>query len=154
MMRDRVARPASIRRTVVTATLVGCAALAGACDKDSILAPNGSELTLVVTSSTLPANGSIDVTAHLFRGGFATGGETGATAIVPGVGPPVRDDTIVTFVSTLGRVEPTQAKTFDGKVTVQLFGDGRAGTAKLTAFSGPATSTIDITITAVTETGR
>ena len=154
MMRDRVARPASIRRTVVTAALVGCAALTGACDKDSILAPNGSELTLVATSSTLPANGSIDVTAHLFRGGFATGGETGATAIVPGVGPPVRDDTIVTFVSTLGRVEPTQAKTFDGKVTVQLFGDGRAGTAKLTAFSGPATSTIDITITAVTETGR
>jgi len=153
MMRDRVARPASIRRTVVTAALVGCAALTGACDKDSILAPNGSELTLVATSSTLPANGSIDVTAHLFRGGFAAG-DQGATAIVPGVGPPVRDDTIVTFVSTLGRVEPTQAKTFDGKVTVQLFGDGRAGTAKLTAFSGPATSTIDITITAVTETGR
>lgn len=152
MMRDRVARLASIRRTVVTAALVGCAALTGACDKDSILAPNGSELTLVATSSTLPANGSIDVTAHLFRGGFATGDE--ATAIVPGVGPPVRDDTIVTFVSTLGRLEPTQAKTFDGKVTVKLFGDGREGTAKLTAFSGPATSTIDITITAVTGTSR
>ena len=153
MMRDRVARPASIRRTVVTATLVGCAALTGACDKDSILAPNGSEITLVATSSTLPANGSIDVTAHLNRGGFG-GGESGATAIVPGVGPPVRDDTIVTFVSTLGRLAPFEAKTVDGKVTVTLFGDGRAGTAKLSAFSGPASSTIDITITAVTETGR
>jgi hypothetical protein len=130
------------------AALAASLALSSACDKESILAPTGSELTLVASSSSVPANGSIDVTAHLFRGEF---GEDGITT---GGGPPVRDDTIVTFVTTIGRFEPAEAKTTDGKVTVRLVGDGRAGTATITAFSGAAVGQMDITITAAGDAAR
>lgn len=140
---------ARMTRHRILRTAVCCAALAiaSACEDVSILAPTGSELTLITNSASLPANGSLEITAVVLRGAFATG-EQGATAVVPGAGPPVRDDTVVTFITTLGHIEPTEAKTRDGKATVTLFGGGQSGTAKVTAFSGPAFGNLDITISA------
>ena len=83
-----------------------------------------------------------------FRGQF---GEDGVTT---GGGPPVRDDTIVTFVTTLGRFEPAEAKTTDGKVTVRFVGGGRAGAATITAFSGAAVGELEITVTAAGDAAR
>jgi hypothetical protein len=143
MMRHRI-----VRTTVCLAAL----ALASACDDIAILAPTGSELTLVTNSASLAANGSMEITAIVLRGQYAVG-EQGGTAVVPGGGPPVRDDTVVTFITTLGRIAPAEAKTRDGKATVTLFGDGRTGTATVTAFSGPAFSDLDITISAAATAG-
>jgi hypothetical protein len=140
---DRMTRHRIVRTAVCLASL----ALASACEDVAILAPTGSELTLVTNAASLPANGSLEITAIVLRGQFAVG-EQGNTGVVSGGGPPVRDDTVVTFVATLGRIVPAEAKTRDGKATVTLFGDGRTGTAKVTAFSGPAFSELDITISA------
>jgi hypothetical protein len=131
-------------RVISAIGVIAALAFSAACDETSILAPTGSELTLVAPTGTVAANGSLELTAHLFRGGYGAGD---AGTITPGVGPPVRDDTIVTFVTSIGRMEPAEAKTKDGRVTVRLVGDGRAGTAKITAFSGPAFGTLDIVIT-------
>ena len=48
------------------------------------------------------------------------------------------------FPATIGRIEPAEAKTRDGKATVTLFGNGQSGTAKVTAFSGAAFANLDI----------
>lgn len=121
------------------------------CEDSPFVAPTGTGITLAAASS-IPANGFTDISALLLRGGFSTG--TNGGAVTKGVGPPVKDDTVVSFITTLGHIEPPEAKTKDGQVTVTLFGDGVAGTAKVTAFSGSASTSIDITLTAAAQTGR
>jgi adhesin/invasin len=49
-------------------------------------------------------------------------------------------------VTTLGRLEPAEAKTSAGRATVRLIGDGRSGTATITAFSGAATNSVDVNV--------
>lgn len=146
---DRMAR----HRIVRTAVCLAALAVASACEDVAILAPTGSEMTLITNAASLAPNGSLDITAIILRGQFAVG-DQGGTAVTPGGGPPVRDDTVVTFVTTLGRIEPAEAKTRDGKATVTLSGDGRSGTAKVTAFSGAAFATLDIEIVAAGVTAR
>jgi hypothetical protein len=68
------------------------------------------------------------------------------TNTTAGGGVPVRDGTVVTFSTTLGRMQPAEATTVDGVATVRLLGDGRSGSATVTATSGPATETLPITI--------
>ena len=140
---DRMAR----HRIVRTAVCLAALAVASACEDVAILAPTGSEITLVTNAAALAPNGSLDITAIILRGQFAVG-DQGGTAVSPGGGPPVRDDTVVTFVTTLGRFEPAEAKTRDGRATVTLFGTGQSGTAKVTAFSGAAFANLDIEIVA------
>jgi hypothetical protein len=129
------------------ASLFTSAMFFSSCEDSPFVAPTGTGITLAAAGS-IPANGFTQITALLLRGGF------GAEAVTKGVGPPVKDDTVVSFITTLGRIEPSQAKTKDGQVTVTLFGDGHAGTAKVTAFSGSASSSIDITLTAATAAAR
>jgi hypothetical protein len=52
----------------------------------------------------------------------------------------------VTFTTSLGRLEPAEARTTSGRVTVRLYGDGRSGTATITAFSGSATESIEVPV--------
>jgi len=91
-----------------------------ACDKVPLTAPTESTIALFATGSSVPANGSIDI--------VATVTESSGTA--------VQNGTVVTFTTTLGSVSPAEARTNNGKVTVKLTGDGRSGTATVTAFSG------------------
>ncbi len=123
--------------------MVFAAIVSTACEDSPLLAPTGADLTLVANSASIPADGSLDITAIVAQGQF--GGDGGIT---DGGGPPVKDNTQVNFATTLGRLEPAIAKTTDGKATVKLVGEGRAGTARVTAFSGAAFSTIDITLAA------
>lgn len=106
-----------------------------------LLAPSGSTITLIIQTDALGVNGSTEIIAIVIEGEQQTSGGTGAGgATTPGVGNPVHNGTLVTFTTSLGRIEPVQARTTGGKATVTLFGDGRSGTATINAFSGVATA--------------
>jgi hypothetical protein len=96
----------------------------------------------------LPINGSADIVAVLVENGTtATGTGGDATAATPSTGNPVHNGTLVSFSTTLGRVEPAEAKTANGgQVTVKLIADGRSGVATITAYSGGASKTLTVNI--------
>jgi hypothetical protein len=97
---------------------------AAACDKVPLTAPTESTIALFATSTSIAATGATDIVA----------------TVTEQAGTPVQNGTVVTFTTTLGRIEPSEARTQNGKVTVRLTGDGRSGTAEITAFSGGAVS--------------
>ncbi len=98
--------------------------LAAACDKVPLLAPTDSVVTLSIDSTTVGLNG----TAELI-----------ATVIEPS-GTPVHNGTTVTFTTSMGVVEPREART-EGGVARAIFRSGtQSGTATITAFSGAARS--------------
>src|SRR6185503_18332794 len=85
-------------------------------------------------------------TAVIIEGGQTAGTGTTPGTVEAGVGTPVHDGTQVLFTTSIGRIEPAEAKTTNGRVTVKLFGDGRSGVAKVTAYSGAATSTVEVDV--------
>ncbi len=115
-------RPASLSAPL--AALVAFALSVAACDKVPLTAPTESTISLFATASSISATGSTDIVA----------------TVIESAGTPVQNGTVVTFTTTLGRIEPLDARTQNGKVTVKLSGDGRSGTATITAFSGGAIS--------------
>lgn len=123
-------------------TLTGVGSVA--CDKVPLVAPAGTVITLVSATNVLPINGSTDLVAVLIESG-STGTGTGNTS-TPSSGTAVHNGTLVTFTTSLGRIEPAEARTHNGRVTVKLTADGRSGTAKITAFSGSASKTLDVVI--------
>jgi Bacterial Ig-like domain (group 1)/PKD domain len=115
------------------------------CDKVPLLAPTGTVITLIPTSNTLSLNSQIDIVATVIENGAAAGTGTGSTTSA-GAGTPVQNGTVVTFTTTIGRIEPAEARTHNGKVTVRLISAGQSGTARVTAFSGGASSAIDVKV--------
>ncbi len=118
------------------------ALVATACERTPLVAPSGTALTLVAGTNVLPVNGQTEISAILIEGG--QGADQGTVAA--GTGTPVHNGTVVTFSTTLGRLEPAEVKTTNGRATVRLIGDGRSGTATVTAFSGPATDSVEINV--------
>src|SRR4029453_15427001 len=104
------------------------------CDKVPLLAPARSVIQLIPTSNTLSLNSQIDIVATVIENGAAAGTGTGSTTSA-GAGTPVQNGTVVTFTTTIGRIEPAEARTHNGKVTVKLISAGQSGTARVTAFS-------------------
>jgi adhesin/invasin len=93
------------------------------CTHVPLTAPTKSIIALY--ASTSPANdGSINLIA----------------TVTEEAGTPVQNGTVVTFTTTLGRLDPTSAETTNGQATVKFFSDGLSGTATVSAFSGGATS--------------
>ena len=121
MIARRVCAPGTWRLESVALLLVLAAM---GCDKVPLTAPTESTITLFATATSIAATGSTDIVA----------------TVVEQAGTPVQNGTVVTFTTTLGRIEPVDARTQNGKVTVKLLGDGRSGTAEITAFSGGAVS--------------
>ena len=126
------------------------------CDKVPLLAPTGSVITLFATAPTVPSNGSMEIVATVIEQGTAstptppangggTGTGTGGTTATstPGAGTPVHNGTVVTFTTTIGRIEPTEARTDNGQVRVRFHADGQSGTAVITAFSGGASGKLE-----------
>lgn len=116
------------------------------CEKMPLLAPAGTVITLVSAANFLPVNGSTDVVAVLIENGTTStgtgpGATTGASA-----GTPVHNGTLVSFTTSLGRIEPAEARTTNGRVTVKLVADGRSGTATVTAYSGSARQTVEVVV--------
>ncbi|MDP1568537.1 MAG: PKD domain-containing protein [Vicinamibacterales bacterium] len=96
------------------------AAVSASCDKVPLFAPSSSTITLTINRSTLPINGTAQVTA---------------TVIEP-AGTSVQNGTLVTFVSNLGTFDPPEAETQGGRATVTFLAGTRSGTAQLSATSG------------------
>jgi PKD repeat protein len=95
-----------------------------ACDKVPLTAPTESTITLFAAATSVSPNGSTDIVA----------------TVIEQAGTAVQNGTVVSFTTTLGRIEPAEARTQNGKVTVKLTADGRSGVAQVTAFSGGAAS--------------
>jgi PKD domain/Bacterial Ig-like domain (group 1) len=104
--------------------LVAVALSATACDKVPLTAPSESTITLFATATSVSSTGSTDIVA----------------TVIEQAGTPVQNGTVVSFTTTLGRIEPSEARTQNGKVTVKFTADGRSGLAEVTAFSGGAAS--------------
>lgn len=95
-----------------------------ACDKLPLTAPTESTIQLFATASSVPVDGAVDIVA----------------TVIEEAGTPVQNGTVVSFTTTIGAIDPADARTENGKVTVRLRADGRSGLALVTAFSGGAAS--------------
>lgn len=92
-----------------------------ACEKQPLFAPTGSIITLTTTTNALSANGSIPIVAQVLEAS----------------GFPPHSGTQITFVTTLGQIQPAEANTdVNGQVTATFLAGGQNGTATITAISG------------------
>jgi len=134
--------------------LIAVLSLASACDKVPLLAPTGSVISVFASANTVPLNGDIEIVANVIENGTAqsspttptTGqpGTTGTTTTTTaGAGTPVQNGTLVSFTTTIGRIEPSEARTSNGQVRVRFFSGGQSGTATITAFSGGASGKLE-----------
>jgi adhesin/invasin len=119
-------------------------ALLAACDKVPLLAPTGSVITLLPEVNNVPLNSSVTIVATVIENGVASSGTGpgGGTTSRAGNGTPVQNGTLVTFTTTIGRIEPSDARTHNGQVSVQLITDSTSGLATITAYSGGASAQI------------
>ncbi|MBI2834380.1 MAG: Ig-like domain-containing protein, partial [Acidobacteria bacterium] len=117
-------------RTACILVVFGVCALSAACDKVSLLAPSGSTITLFATNGVIPVSGTTEIIATILE--------------LPGT--PVQNGTLVTFTTTLGSIQPHEARTNNGKVTVRFEAGPQSGTAKIGAVSGGAKLTAEIEI--------
>ncbi|HEX2342511.1 MAG TPA: PKD domain-containing protein [Vicinamibacterales bacterium] len=150
---------ARLRSRLALAVVAALGAIAsGSCDKLPLLAPQGTVISLFSTSMVLPLNGSVDITAIAIEAGAAPSTPTTPTPTpptpgtpttpttptptpgTPGTGTPVHNGTVITFTTTLGRLEPAEARTHNGQASVRLTSTGQSGTATVVAFSGGARS--------------
>jgi adhesin/invasin len=115
-------RRPSVSRATAIAALGAAIVLASACDSVPLVAPTESTVTLTVNTTTLPING----TAELL-----------ATVIEP-AGTPAHNGTLVTFTSSVGFVEPRDARTDGGIARATFHAGGQSATAVINAFSGSA----------------
>ena len=98
--------------------------MVGACDKVPLLAPSGSTITLTVTATALPVNGTTQIVAQVLEAG----------------GTPPQDGTLIVFTTSMGSVQPPEAQTKGGRVTVTFNAGTANGTATITASSGGASA--------------
>jgi PKD repeat protein len=120
-----VTRPRSgWRQRSLLALLFSAALMAAGCDKVQLTAPTESTIQLFANAASVPLNGSVEIVG----------------TVIEQAGTPVQNGTVVTFTTTLGRIDPSEARTNNGRVSVRLISDGRSGTARITAISGGATS--------------
>jgi large repetitive protein len=131
------------------------------CDKVPLLAPTGSVITIFPAATTVPLNGTIEIVATVIEQGVATASSTPTTPTQPGqpttpttpttptatsttgAGTPVQNGTVVSFTTTIGRIEPAEARTNNGQVRVRFMAGAQSGTATITAFSGGASGKIE-----------
>jgi len=126
-------------------------ALIAACDKVPLLAPTGTVISLIpVTPAGVSLNSEVTIIATVIENGAASAGSGTGTGTTPtsrsGAGTPVQNGTLISFTTTLGRIEPSEARTHNGQVSVKLISGGASGTATITAFSGGASSTTQLKI--------
>ena len=128
---------------------------ASACDKVPLLAPTGSVITLLAATNTVPLNSEVEIIANVIENGVASAPTTPTTPGTgttqtpttstggAGAGTPVQNGTLVSFTTTLGRIEPSEARTSNGQVRVKFITGAQSGTATITAFSGGASGKLE-----------
>src|SRR5215831_2790201 len=93
------------------------------CQKVPLLAPSGSVITLTSSATVLPFNGSTFIQAQ----------------VIEAAGTPPHSGTHLTFTTTLGTIQPSDAETdSSGIAKVTFLAGGQSGTATITAISGGA----------------
>ena len=127
--------PGLNRRRAICATGMGLlAALVAESCGAPLFAPTESTITL--TASRLASSGDTELVA----------------TVIEQSGTPVQNGTTVIFTTTLGTIEPREARTKGGTATAVLRAGAQSGTATVSAFSG-STRADDVTIEiAVTQT--
>ena len=113
-----------LRVTLVALPLLGSLFLS-ACDKVDLTAPTDSSITLTTSQTVLPVTGKAEITA----------------TVTESAGTPVQNGTMVYFTSTVGVIDPREARTENGRARVTFAGNGTSGTAKIGATSGSAVAT-------------
>jgi hypothetical protein len=113
---------------------------------------------LFPTANNVPLNGTTEIVATVIENGTTatpttppptngTGTPTtpGTTTpgSQPGAGTPVQNGTLVSFTTTIGRIEPSEARTNNGQVRVRFVAGNQSGSATITAFSGGASARIE-----------
>ena len=116
------------RRPLLPVIVIMVVAVAAACDRDPLLAPIASTISLSAETSLLRPGESTELTA----------------VVTDEAGTAVHDGTVVRFLSTLGRVDPETAKTEDGVAKARFIAGGVLGTARVTAISGAAEPGVDV----------
>src|SRR6266550_1633040 len=112
-----------LRRTPFFGFALFALALTAACQRVPLLAPSGSSITLTASTTALSANGTTPIIAQ----------------VIEAAGTPPHSGTHVTFTTTLGRIEPSEASTdINGRVTATFIAGGSNGTATISALSGGA----------------
>ena len=94
------------------------------CDQTPLTAPSSSTITLSAAATTVPLNGAVELIAR----------------VIEPAGTAVHNGTLVTFTTTLGTIDPREARTNNGQVIVRFNAGSQSGTASITAFSGDAQS--------------
>ncbi len=112
-----------ISRTTLLCSLLAALAVS-ACDKVPLLAPTNTTIRLTAGLGVLPVAGSTEIIA----------------VVIESAGTPVQNGTVVTFTSSLGTVEPREARTQNGQATVRFIAGSQSGAAKISAFSGGSKS--------------
>ena len=117
------------------------------CDKVPLLAPTGTVINLFATSNTVSLNTQVDIIATAIENGTDVGSGTGATTTSSaGAGTPVQNGTLISFTTTIGTIQPSEARTHNGQVTVKLVTTAQSGTATITAYSGGASKTLQLKV--------
>jgi len=117
------------------------------CDKVPLLAPSGAAISLIPQASSVSLNSEITIIATVIENGQAIGGSGSGAAIGSiGAGTPVQNGTVVTFTTSLGRIEPSDARTHNGQASVRLITGNTSGSAVITAFSGGASRSITLKV--------
>lgn len=128
--------PTSLTLRLAVLCLAVLAAIGAAgCEQALVTAPSSSVLTISASSSAVDLGGVLLITA----------------IITDSSGKAVTEGTLVTFSSTLGRVEPAETHVSNGRATVQLIAGTTPGVASISAASGAAKSSVlDIRVGPVT----
>ena len=124
-------------------------ALVLACDKVPLLAPTGTVISLLPQTTSVSLNSEVTIIATAIENGgqvASPGTGTGTITTRTGAGTPVHNGTLITFTTTLGRIEPSEARTHNGSVSVRLITGGASGTATITAFSGGASASTNLRV--------
>lgn len=143
----QVRRAGDRRFRSICALTLAAAVAATACDKAPLLAPGGTVIFLNASAPSVSATGEVEIVAVLLEQGTTPGTGTGTgSGTTAGSGTPVHNGTLVSFTSNIGRIEPAEARTQNGRVTVRFIGDGRSGAATVLAYSGGARTEMTLNV--------
>ena len=137
-----------VRRSVPLLAICAGALLplvVSSCDKVPLLAPTGTVINLFAGSNSVSLNSEVDITATAIENGADVGTGTGSTTR-SGAGTPVQNGTVISFTTTIGRIEPSEGRTHNGQVVVKLITANQSGTATITAYSGGASKTLQLKV--------
>lgn len=127
-----------VSRILSRAFLVVLTVALFSCDKVPLTAPTGSTVQLTVNTTRLPLNGTAEITA----------------VVTEAAGTAPQNGTSVTFTTTLGTIEPSEARTTNGLATATFRAGSTSGTARIGAVSGSASAeAVEVAIGGAAATG-